>query len=134
MGRLAAVLAMGVLGLLGCRDQTVSTKDFLAQGNAACAVAAKRISDLAVPRISRTAAPEQFAGYVDDYVAEMRLELTNLRAIGYPRGQRHQLEADYEDLDDELDAAERDPAEFRPQMLAADELALRRAGLTACQW
>lgn len=136
MPRLAVVLAaglLGLLGLLGCRGHTVSTREFLTRGNAACAAAAKRIRDLTAPLTTPTAGPEQFAGYVDDYVAEMRLALTNLRSIGYPAGQRPHLEGDYRELESQLATAERNPLGFRPAMLAPSELALRRDGLSGCQ-
>jgi len=133
MRRLAVILGSGLLGLFGCHGRTLSRTDFLTRGNAACTVAAKRIHDLAVPRTSPAAGPEQFAGYVDEYVAEMRLELTNLRAIGYPPGQRASLEADYRRLDAQLTTAARQPLGFRPESLGPDELVLREAGLSACR-
>jgi len=133
MRPLAAVLASALLGLFGCRGHTVSTGDFLTRGNAACTVAAQRIRALAVPRTAPAAAPAQYAGYVDDYVAELRLELTNLRSIGYPPGRRARLEADYQRLADLLDAAERQPLAFRPATLQPAELALRQTGLAACR-
>jgi hypothetical protein len=133
MRRLAMVLAAAGLGLFGCRGQTVPAREFLARGNSACAASARRISDLAAPRTPPTAAPEDYAGYVDDYVAELRLELANLRAIGYPPGQRLRLEAIYGQLDAALAAAERDPLGFRPQLLGQADLALRRVGLSACR-
>jgi hypothetical protein len=133
MQRLAIVLATGIFGLLGCRGHTVSTDEFLTKANATCSVAAKRIRGLAAPRTSPSAAPARFTGYVDDYVAEMRLELTNLRSIGYPPGQRTRLEADYRRLDALLADASRHPLAFRPVMLRPAEGALRQAGLPACQ-
>jgi hypothetical protein len=133
ISRLALILTAGVLGLVGCRGQTVSTSEFLARGNAVCADAADRIRDLADPRARQDTTPAQYAGYVDDYVAELRLELTNLRAVGYPAGRRAGLERDYQHLDAQLTAAERHPLEFDPRTLAPAELALHRAGLSACR-
>jgi hypothetical protein len=74
----------------------------------------------------------RFAGYVDDYVAELRLELANLRAIGYPPGERITLDDAYEAVEVRLEAAERDPLAFRPDTLRPTEVALGRAGLSAC--
>jgi hypothetical protein len=133
MRRLAIALTAGVLGIPGCHARSVSSSQFLVRGNGVCAIAARRIDNLAIPRTRPGEAAEQFAGYVDDYVAEMRLELTNLRAIGYPPGERTQLDDDYRELQIRLDAAERDPQAFRPQALEPPELALRQAGLSACK-
>jgi hypothetical protein len=133
MRRLAVVLAASVFGLLGCRDPTVSRSAFLTRGNDVCAAAVRRIAGLAVPRVAPDAAPERFAGYVDDYVAELRLELINLRAVGYPPGQRARLEADYHGMDMLLAAAERDPVAFSPRIFLPAELALGGAGLSACR-
>lgn len=133
MRRLALALTAGVLGLPGCHARSVSTRDFLARGNAVCTTAARRVANLAIPRSRPGEAAEQFAGYVDDYVAEMRLELTNLRSIGYPPGERTTLDDDYRGLETGLDAAERDPQAFRPQSLEPAGLALRRIGLSACR-
>jgi hypothetical protein len=133
MPRLAVILAAGLFGLVGCRSQPVSRSEFLARGNAVCAAATDHVHDLAAPPSSTHAAPEQYVGYVDDYVAELRLELTNLRAIGYPPDQRVRLERDYQALDTRLAAAERDPLGFRPQQLAPYVLALRHTGLSDCR-
>jgi hypothetical protein len=121
-----------LLGLSAC-GHTVARSAFLTRGNAVCDVAAKRIAALAIPRGSAAAAPERFAGYVDDYVAEMRLELANLRAIGYPPGERATLDDDYNGVENRLDAAERDPLTFRPDILRTSEAPLAEAGLTACR-
>jgi hypothetical protein len=127
---LGTVVLVG--GLCGCGAHTVAGTAFMTRGNAVCAVAAKRIAALATLWGGRNAAPERFAGYVDDYVAEMRLELANLRAIGYPPGERAALDDDYEGIEVRLDAAERDPLTFRPDTLRRPWLALGRAGLPAC--
>ncbi|HWH12608.1 MAG TPA: hypothetical protein VG165_15910 [Solirubrobacteraceae bacterium] len=133
MRRLATIVLAGGLGLFGCRSQIVPSSEFLSRGNAACAAATRRINDLAAPRPPPRTAPERFAGYVDDYVAEIRLELINLRAIGYPAGQRARLESDYRGVETVLDAAERNPLGFRPQLLVPADLALRRDGLASCR-
>jgi hypothetical protein len=127
------VFVLTLFGLCGCGAHTIARAAFLTRGNAVCAVAAKRIAGLATPRGSPAVAPEQFAGYVDDYVAEVRLELANLRAIGYPPGQRATLDDDYNGLEARLDAAERDPLRFRPDTLRSSQLALGQAGLSACR-
>jgi hypothetical protein len=93
--------------------------------------AATRIRDLAAPRFAPTVRPGQFAGYVDDYVAELRLELGNLRSIGYPPSQRRRLEDDQR-LDVMLAGAERDPLDFSPRIFDPVRLALRAVGLAAC--
>ncbi len=73
------------------------------------------------------------AGYVDAYVAEVRQELSDLRLIGSPAGQRHRLDRIYAALDAALTAVERDPLSFRPSAFAPATAALRAAGLTACR-
>jgi len=133
MRRLAVVIAASTIGLAGCGVQTVTRSSFLARGDAACAAAWDHIRDLALPRAAPSAAPMRFAGYVDDYVAEMRLELIDLQAIGYPPGQRARLAGDYRHLATMLVFAERKPLDFTPRIFDSTALALRDAGLSACR-
>jgi hypothetical protein len=128
--RLLGLLVL--VGLCGCGAHTIDRSAFVTRGNAVCADAARRIAALAAPRGWRAAAPERFAGYVDDFVAELRLELADLRAIGYPPGERATLDDDYKAVEARLDAAERDPLGFRTDTLRPGQLALSRAGLSAC--
>jgi hypothetical protein len=133
MVRLAPIALATVLGLLGCAPGSVSRADFQRRGNAVCAATAGRLGRLAAPRLASTSAPEAVAGYVDAYVAELHQELGDLRAIGYPAGERRRLNRAYRALDVALAAAERDPLSFRPASLAPAGAELRAAGLAACR-
>jgi hypothetical protein len=133
MRRLAMLLGAGAVGLAGCGAQTVTRGTFVARGDVVCAAATRHIHDLAAPRAAPATQPMRFAGYVDDYVAEMRLELIDLRSIGYPTGQRARLTADYRHLATLLVVAERDPLDFDPRIFDSTALALREAGLSACR-
>ncbi len=131
--RFAPAAVATVVGLLGCGPSSIPRAEFEARGNAVCAATAARVARLAAPRAVSARAPERMAGYVDAYVAELRQELSDLRVIGFPAGERRRLAGVYAELDAALVAVERDPLSFRPSAFVPVTSELRAAGLTACR-
>ncbi len=133
IARFAPAAVATVLGLLGCGPAAVSRGEFLRRGNAICAATAARVAQLAAPRPIAGSPPAAVAGYVDAYVAEIRQELSQLRVVGYPAGERRRLSRAYDGVGAALTAVERDPLSFRTASLSAAVVHLRDAGLTACR-
>ncbi|MCW2813675.1 MAG: hypothetical protein JWN84_1130 [Nocardioides sp.] len=90
-------------------SEAISKADYVEQGNEICAAGNEELA--AGAEGIDPADPESIATYADDVlVPNIRGQLDELRALGYPEGDEETLEAAYADADAALDEVEADPS------------------------
>lgn len=128
---LAVVVPVAACGVDGASSPTKS--DFLTKGNAVCRRMNDRLKQLGehVPLDSEAKA----GAYLKEKMAPVqRKAISDLRALGYPEGDRDRLDAMYRKVDDLIDRIEKDPVAVMNdrQLNASVNQEFRDYGLTTC--
>jgi hypothetical protein len=109
--KLGVVLA--TVGLLaacggGGGGKTVAKAEFIQKATAACKKANDKV-DAASADLDTTDRDAVIKFVKDEVVPDLRQEISDLRAIGYPEGDKDKLEKIYKDADSLIDQAETKP-------------------------
>lgn len=125
------------LGLAGCGgddggDAPIAKADFLDQGNAICAAGSLAVDDVG-NSIDQNDEEQLLAAIEGQVVPLVRSQIDDLRALGYPDGDKSTLEAIYTDTEGVLDAWEDDPSQaLDDERMAPINKRLGDYGLTEC--
>lgn len=131
-GAFALALLVTACGSSG--DEAMTKADFLSKGNEICKVAAAEL-DKAGDELGDSDPDGIEEAIKDVFVPGIRGQIDDLRALGYPEGDKDTLEATYSDAEELLDAIEQDPAKFLAageDPFAAVNEDLSAYGLTEC--
>lgn len=129
----SAIVAL-LLVTSGCRRhaaEAISRADYVKSGNAICARGNEQIS--AVARQPTPGASEDaFATFVRAFVPGIRQEIRELRALGFPKGDKDALNAIFNDAEAVLSRAEHDPSTIDGHAFDDVNRRLTSYGLRVC--
>jgi hypothetical protein len=125
------------LGLAGCggddpSEELISKSDFLDQGNTICAAGNMAVDDVG-NSIDQNDQEQLLTAISEQVVPLVRGQIEDLRALGYPEGDKDTLEGIYADTEGVLDSWEDDPAlALDDDRMAPINERLGDYGLTQC--
>lgn len=138
MNQATAALAAALLALTACGDGgpgVVEKDDYVAAANDVCAGARQALQSISGQFTGDTPLAQIEAFLQDVYVPRLRTELEELRDLGYPDGDRDELEAifdDYGAILDDIETNADDFAESGTDPFADVDARLDAYGLTDC--
>jgi hypothetical protein len=116
-------------------SNTIAKSSFVEQGNAICTKSNAALS-AAVKALGSAPPDEQVAVYIKDtFVPNIRGQIRDLRALGYPKGDKDTLEGAYTAAEEVLVTVAADPASFvdaTKDPFAKAKKVLTDYGLTIC--
>lgn len=131
---LALALALGLAGCGGDDEskELISKQEFLDQGNTICSAGNLAVDEIGAS-IDRNDQEQLLAAIKEQVVPLVRGQIDDLRALGYPDGDKDTLEAIYTDTEDVLDTWEDDPSQaLVDERMAPINERLGDYGLTKC--
>lgn len=132
---LVALVLAATLGLTGCGDESegaISKQDFLDQGNTICSAGNVAVDDIG-DSIDTNDEEQVLSAIKEQVVPLVRSQLEELRALGYPEGDKGTLEEMYADTEGVLDVWEDDPGQaLDDERMAPINKRLGDYGLTEC--
>jgi len=130
----AAIGLVLVLAATGCRhgsSATISKDEYVKSGNLICVRGNEQIA-AAARQPAPGASPDAFATFVRVFVPGIRDEIRQLRALGYPKGDKTELVALYNDAESILRRAELEPSTIDGHAFDDVNRRLAAYGLTVC--
>jgi hypothetical protein len=116
--------------------QSITKQEFLTQANAICTAGSAEMQAALAAVTEATTEDELSAIITDQMVGSIRGQLADMRALGYPDGDRETLEGIYTDTEAMLDQVEADPIGLvlnaTTDPFAELNARLAEYGLTAC--
>ena len=135
---LAALALVLTLGLAGCGgdddggEGAIDKSDFLERGNTICSAGNLAVDEIG-GSVDQNDQEQLLAAIKDQVVPLVRGQLDDLRALGYPDGDKETLEAIYADTEGVLDTWEEDPKQaLTDERMAPINERLGDYGLTKC--
>ena len=125
------------LGLAGCGgddegDDPIAKADFLERGNTICVAGSMAVDDVG-NSVDQNDQEQLLAAIKDQVVPLVRGQIDDLRALGYPDGDKGTLEAIYADTEGVLDGWEDDPSQaLDDERMSPINKRLGDYGLTQC--
>lgn len=129
-GSICALLLLGVTSC-GGSDPGITKAEYLREGNAICSRGNEQIAAVA-KQPPPGASADAVATFGRVFVPGIRDQIRQLRALGYPKGDKAELEAAFGQAAKILDRAERDPATIDGHAFDDVNSRLSSYGLTIC--
>ena len=133
IGSLALVVAFGVLS--SCGDgggSKISKAEFITKANARCTILNGQMDEASA---AVTTEEEQIAFFTDALVPDLRAAMSDIRALGFPKGDEALLDGLMDQTEDVLTQISADPASFvgsQVDPFAEINAQLAAYGLTVC--
>jgi hypothetical protein len=133
---LVALCLALTLALAGCggdeAGEPITKRDFLGQGNTICAAGSLAVDDVG-NSVDQNDEKQLLNAIREQVVPLVRGQIDDLRALGYPEGDKDTLEAIYTDAEGVLASWEDDPASaLEDERMAPINERLGDYGLTEC--